>query len=71
MSEEAKVSELTNPHTKNWNTSMILELFIEEEARTICNIPLSPLQPKDQMVWRSTNNGHFSIRSAYYLTKAM
>lgn len=59
MAKEAKVNELNDPHSKNWNTSLISELFVEEEAKTICNIPLSPLQPKDQVIWRSTTKGIF------------
>jgi hypothetical protein len=42
---------------------------MEEEARLICNIPLSPLQPQDKLVWRCTKNGQFSVHSAYYVEK--
>ncbi|XP_059440878.1 uncharacterized protein LOC132173397 [Corylus avellana] len=31
------------------------------------SIPLSPLLPKDKLIWRCTANGQFSVRSAYHL----
>lgn len=46
---------------------MLAEIFQEDKAKIISNIPLSPLQPKDRMIWRCTTNGQFSVRSAYHL----
>jgi hypothetical protein len=33
----------------------------------ICNIPISPRYMRDRLVWAGTNNGLFSVRSAYNL----
>jgi len=66
---DATVSNLIDPDTKSWNTSLIYDIFMEEEAQLICNIPLSPLQSPDKMIWRCTKNDHFSVRSAYYMEK--
>jgi hypothetical protein len=69
LSVDVTVSNLIDPDTKSWNSSLISDIFMEEEAQLICNIPLSPLQPPDKMIWRCTKNGHFSVRSAYYMEK--
>lgn len=46
-------------------------MFSEEEARIIYNIPLSPLLPRDRLIWRGTLDGIFIVRSAYHLRKEL
>jgi hypothetical protein len=65
------VVELIDQDSNWWNLSLILEIFHEEEGRRICKIPLSHVQSKDVMIWCSTTNGEFSVRSAYYMEKAL
>jgi hypothetical protein len=48
---------------------LITEVFHEEEAQVIQQIPLSPQLPRDVLIWRCTNNGIFSVRSAYHMDK--
>lgn len=45
------------------------EVFSEEEAKVIANIPLSPLLPEDRLIWRGTASGNFTVQSAYHLGK--
>lgn len=47
------------------------QFFHEEEAQAICQILLSPMQPKDLLIWRCTTNEEFSIRSAYHMEKEL
>jgi hypothetical protein len=61
------VVELIDQDSNWWNLSLILEIFHEEEGRRICKIPLSHVQSKDVMIWCSTTNGEFSVRSAYVM----
>jgi ribosomal protein L37AE/L43A len=65
--ENSLVSALIDWDTKKWNRSLIEQYFLEEEREIILNIPLSPLLPKDKLIWRCTKNGDFSVRSAYHL----
>jgi hypothetical protein len=40
---EAKVSELIDPSSNQWNTHLLYSLFSPREVDSICSIPLSPL----------------------------
>jgi hypothetical protein len=48
---------------------LIKRVFSEDEAHAIANIPLSPLLPKDRLIWRGTSNGVFTVRNAYHSGK--
>lgn len=61
------VSDLIDRGTKGWNNTIILENFSVDGAVVIQNIPLSPLLPRDKLIWRCSSNGLFSVRSAYHL----
>jgi hypothetical protein len=43
MPEETRVCELMDPNTNGWNLLLISELFNEDDARVVGNIPLTPL----------------------------
>ncbi|KAF3943108.1 hypothetical protein CMV_030299 [Castanea mollissima] len=47
-----------------------IEAFIDS-GETILSIPLSIRMPRDKMVWAGTPNGKFTVKSAYWLAKAM
>jgi len=63
------VTSLINHTSKNWNGDLLKEVFTEEEAKFIANIPLSPLLPEDRLIWCGTASGNFTVRSAYHLGK--
>jgi hypothetical protein len=67
ISPEARVSDLINFETNWWNIPLLEQIFPEEMVEQICNIPISPRQIKDRLVWAGTKNGLFSVRSAYNL----
>jgi hypothetical protein len=67
LNPDAKVSELINFETNWWNIPFLEQIFPAELVEQICNIPISPRLMKDRLVWAGTNNGQFSVRSAYYL----
>lgn len=63
---KTKVSDLILSDSNNWNQQLIKEVFWETEAELILNIPISQTGRKDKLVWYLTNNGLFSVKSAYY-----
>jgi hypothetical protein len=50
LGEEATVSELIDMERGCWNTSIIYEIFSEEEEKVIVNIPLSLRLPPDRLI---------------------
>jgi hypothetical protein len=69
LDENATVADLIDQNTKGCKTKLIREVFHMEEAQVTSNIPLSSLQPQDQMIWSGTTNGIFSVCSTYHLKK--
>jgi ribonuclease HI len=69
LAPEAKVEELINRETGEWNVPLIHDIFHGEEADLICNIPLSKLGPPDRLIWRPTTTGCFTVCSAYFMEK--
>jgi hypothetical protein len=69
MDSNSLVASLFDQLTRNWNSDLLQEVFQCEEALVISNIPLSPLQPPDWLIWRGTTNGVFTVHNAYYLGK--
>jgi hypothetical protein len=66
LNEEATVSELIIGDTKMCNTSMVSEVFMEDEAKHICQMVVSPLAQRDRLVWMGNKNGHYTVRSGYH-----
>ena len=54
LGENAKVRELIDVSTKWWDYELIREVFPKDEAKCICNMVVSPLGQKDQIVWAGT-----------------
>jgi hypothetical protein len=59
LHHDAKVVDLIDPTTKEWKFQLIGEIFEQEEATMICNLPLSPLLNNDKQVWLGSKNGFF------------
>lgn len=67
LDSNATVSELINGDTKWWDSTLLETIFTKEEVHLIQSLPVSHLNREDVRVWRGTNTGLFSVRSAYYI----
>jgi hypothetical protein len=47
---EARVSELIDQDNNVWNSTVVKDIFWEEEANLILNIPLCQLKPRDRRI---------------------
>jgi hypothetical protein len=62
LSEEATVNQLIDQTMRSLNMTKLSVIF-QEEAKIIYNIPLSPLLPKDRMIWRCTEMSSFLLKA--------
>lgn len=69
LDSEATVDALIDVETQWWNTPLIQEIFLRDEAAMICSIPICPGRQCDRLAWVGTKNGEFSVKSAYHLAK--
>ncbi|KAL0383852.1 UNVERIFIED_CONTAM: putative mitochondrial protein [Sesamum radiatum] len=65
------VSELILDDMRIWNAELISALFWPEDRELIVQIPLSFTGTTDLLVWHYSNNGIFSVRSAYHLALSL
>ena len=66
---KAKVKELINSNMGWWDQSLLTAIFPKEEKEAINTIPLSSTNQLDVEIWRCTETGVFSVKSAYHLAK--
>ncbi|KAG8486820.1 hypothetical protein CXB51_020301 [Gossypium anomalum] len=62
-----KVTDLISCDERKWKKKLIVNTFLEEEARRRLRIPLMREPHDDFMVWSGEPSGEFSVRSAYKL----
>ena len=48
-----------------WDMEKVNNIFLPHEAKVILSIPISPSLSEDSLVWAWTNNGSFTVWSAY------
>lgn len=62
-----RVSDLINQDSRTWNLSLIAQTFDANDAKLISNIPLAVHSAADCLVWPNTRNGHYTVKSGYWL----
>ncbi|KAL0405575.1 UNVERIFIED_CONTAM: hypothetical protein Slati_3871400 [Sesamum latifolium] len=67
LAQEANVSALIDGNCGSWRMELVMQVFDEEEAKLIMSIALSQLNCPDTLVWHYSNDGVFSVSSAYRL----
>ncbi|KAJ8429117.1 hypothetical protein Cgig2_016948 [Carnegiea gigantea] len=60
-------AEFIDKATVSRREELIRELFLPVDVDVILNIPLCPSWPQAKLMWHYTNDGTFTVRSAYHL----
>ncbi|KAL0404504.1 UNVERIFIED_CONTAM: putative mitochondrial protein [Sesamum radiatum] len=61
------VNSLIDPVSLQWNRALVIDNSHPADSDAILSIPTSRFGEQDKLVWHHTNNGVFSVRSAYYI----
>ncbi|KAL0331550.1 UNVERIFIED_CONTAM: hypothetical protein Sangu_1700500 [Sesamum angustifolium] len=64
--QNLRVSDLILSESREWDVKTINSLLWPMDGETILHIPLSISRETDLMIWHYSNNGIFSVHSAYH-----
>ncbi|XP_041027032.1 uncharacterized protein LOC121267250 [Juglans microcarpa x Juglans regia] len=67
----AKVQELLKPGEKRWSMELVEHIFCKEDVDIIAQIPISSSTSPDQLIWKGTSSGFFTVKSAYHMHQEM
>jgi hypothetical protein len=62
-----KVSDLIDPYSGQWDESLFRDIFNAIDAEQILQIPLNTHGFEDFIAWGFSQNGIYTVRSAYHL----
>jgi hypothetical protein len=62
-----KVSDLIDPYTGQWDEPLLRDIFNAIDAEPILQIPLNTHGFEDFIAWGFSQNGVYTVRSAYHL----
>lgn len=63
------MNELIDHEGQGWKLTLLRKIFNLKDQMAIQSIPFSCLNQPDKLVWRGTQNGVFSVSSAYHMLK--
>ncbi|KAJ1433914.1 Reverse transcriptase zinc-binding domain [Sesbania bispinosa] len=64
--EDLRVEDLIDSNLACWRTNLIRSVFHPEEAVAILDTPLSSCSRDDELIWKLSRDGKFSVKSAYF-----
>ena len=59
------VSDLIDSSTRQWNVTLIANMFNQHDVEQICSIPISRTGANDVLVWHYEESGVYSVKSGY------
>ena len=60
-----RVEHLLDMERGLWDVDKVQNTFLPFEAGAVLGIPISPSLPNDSRIWAWSNNGRFTVKSAY------
>ncbi|KAJ1421261.1 Ribonuclease H-like superfamily [Sesbania bispinosa] len=64
--EDLRVAELIDSNSARWRINLIRSMFHSEEAAAILDTLLSSCSREDELIWKLSRDGKFSVKSAYF-----
>lgn len=61
------VKDLTDVETLTWKDDFNRNVFIQEDADSILELPIMHITERDRIIWSCSLKGMYQVRSAYYL----
>ncbi|XVE59633.1 hypothetical protein DITRI_Ditri05aG0061700 [Diplodiscus trichospermus] len=63
--EEMRVYELWLPGRKEWNVTLLQQLFCEDDGKAILSLPLAMHEEEDRLIRHYEKKGCYLVRSGY------
>ncbi|XP_074367955.1 uncharacterized protein LOC141708293 [Apium graveolens] len=63
---DGKVASLFMPGEKKWNTTLVRQNFVQEDADAILETRIPQRDVADQVVWVHSSNGAYTAKRAYH-----
>jgi hypothetical protein len=63
----SKVRELIDHISETWDEELLRSLFWDVDVSRILEIPIASQGMEDFIAWNFTNNGLFTVKSAYHM----
>ena len=60
-----RVEHLLDRDRGLWDIEKVQNTFLPFEAEAVLGIPINPSLPNDSRIWAWSNNGRFTVKSAY------
>lgn len=65
--QDMKVSSIIDPINHCWDINTISHILSPQDVQVIVRTPLLPMVEGDSCIWALTQNGMYTVRSAYYM----
>ncbi|CAL1374667.1 unnamed protein product [Linum trigynum] len=66
---QSKVSDWIHQHDRKWKKESLYEVVPEGVVDDILRIPIGPQEAADKWIWKFSNTGAYSVKSAYRALK--
>lgn len=69
LNQEIRVGQLFDSIQRGWNEQLLRSLATPEDVTQIMSIPIPNQEKKDTIMWRYTDHGRVSVKTAYHRLK--
>ena len=62
-----RVTDLINKESKEWDVGLLEDYVASEDIPFIRSLAISSAHRRDTFYWNHTNNGHYTVKSRYWV----